>query len=381
MQIKLVQSGADSWTARVELPPGLNGQRRQKRVTFKGTKTQAKAALEKVKADILRGDHTDAGKMTVSMLLDRWLLSRSTRVARSTYERYEGIVNDHVRPVLGHLKLGQLRGHHLERAIEMWKTGPRRDRKKGRLSQRTVHHIYHTARAALRSALRWELIGRDPCDQVDWIARGDRKVVGLDPKLVPALFAGLHDTEVFLPAMLATFCGLRRGEILGLRWPDLDEDARVLKIDYSLDEGRDRSLLLKDVKTYHSHRSVALPEFVYDALYEYRDELKNVFGRKIPEHIFVNWKTGQVRSPDALSSAFYHIIRARDLPRVSFHGLRHTYSNLMKSINVPLVVTSRSMGHSSIAITGDLYTDVIADELSAAAAALDLSFKSIVGNS
>lgn len=166
---------------------------------------------------------------------------------------------------------------------------------------------------------------------------------GLTAADVPILVAGMLGTAVYGPTLVATFGGLRRGEILGLSWKSVNLESGVISVYQTLEERKDRSLRLKLPKTKNSIRTVVLPPFVVAELRRHRAEVEEHFGRdRVPELVFSDWETGKHWSPDALSSQFYYLVRARALPRVSFHGLRHTYSNLMQAVGVPLLVTSRA---------------------------------------
>lgn len=379
LSAKLVRGGKDSWTVRITLPAGLSGRRTQKRLTIKGTKREAEAALDRFKADLLRGEYANPGTATVSDLLDRWLSTRRERVERATLERYEAIANHHLRPVLGPVRLSRLTPKLVDEALARWTTMPRRDRKRGRLSQRTVHHLYSTLRVVLRFGVRSQWLARNPCDLVESVPKGGQKIEGLSASSIQRLFAGLHGTIVYCPAMVAAFGGLRRGEVLGLMWSDLDLQSGVLSVSRSLDEARDKSLRLKVPKTNHSRRPVVLPSFVLAELQRHRREVEDHFGiARVPEALFPDWKTGGYWSPDALSSMFYHLVHTRKLPAVSFHGLRHTYSNLMQAAGVTLLVTSRAMGHSSLTTTGDVYTDVTPPEFIDAARRMDARYGKMV---
>lgn len=108
------------------MPPSIDGRRRQKRLTIKGTRSEALAAVDRFKAGIVRGDYVDPDRTTVSTLLDRWLSSRSPRIEGSTFERYQSIVDDDIRPLLGHLRLTHLNPSLIEDALERWAKAPRR---------------------------------------------------------------------------------------------------------------------------------------------------------------------------------------------------------------------------------------------------------------
>lgn len=333
------------------------------------------AAVDRFKAGIVRGDYVDPSRTTVSTLLDRWLSSRSTRIEGSTFERYQSIVDSDIRPLLGHLRLAHLNPALIEDALGRWSNAPRRDRKRGRRSQRTIHHIYSVLRTALNAGVRWELLARNPCDRLEPVPKGGASVHGLAAADVPVLLAGMLGTVIYGPTLVATFGGLRRGEILGLSWTSVNLESGVISVCQTLEERNDRSLRLKCPKTKNSIRTVVLPGFVVAELRTHRAEVEEHFGRdRVPDPVFADWETGKHWSPDALSSAFYYRVRARALPRVSFHGLRHTYSNLMQAVGVPLLVTSRALGHADVSITGNVYTDVTPPELFDAAARLQQRF-------
>jgi len=359
MRPKLVPAGSDSWSVRIELPPGLDGRRRQRRFTFQGRRAEAQAAYDQVWARLIRGELTNPGRATVSDLLERWLDSRAARVERSTLERYRAMIDDQLRPVLGSIKLSALSPHHIEDALKTWRKMPRRDRKTGVLSQRTLHHLLSTLRSVLRMAVNWELIPRNPCDRIDPIERGGRTVVGLAPPDVAPFFERLRGAPVFLPALVAAFGGFRRGELLALHWSDLDLATGSVDVERALEESSDGTLSLKAPKTDKSRRRIVLPAFVLEVLRTHRQELVEIFGEdRLPRAVFPDVGTGGYWRPDAFSSAFYYTVRSRGLQRISFHGLRHTYNTLMQDAGVDVVVRSHVLGHSDIGVTGNVYGHV-----------------------
>lgn len=178
-----------------------------------------------------------------------------------------------------------------------------------------------------------------------------------------------------MPVVVAIGTGLRRGELFALRWSDIDFDEGVLRVVRSLEQLRDRSLRFKRPKTQRSTRIVSLPQFSIRALQEHRARSAERWlqlGREMSDEdlVFAEIDGGPVNL-DNFSSRYYRQIRAKKLPVISFHGLRHTLASLMLAADVPLKVTSDLLGHASIVITADIYSHVLGSQRADAAKRLD----------
>ncbi|HUA08321.1 MAG TPA: site-specific integrase [Candidatus Acidoferrales bacterium] len=173
--------------------------------------------------------------------------------------------------------------------------------------------------------------------------------------------------------------GLRRSELCGLRWSDLDLDAGTIAVNRAA-ANVGRKVIVKSTKTKNSRRADHLAPFVITILNEHKREqlaryeamLGPFEARKRQREGYVfSWHGGEVWDPNELSRSFTRFIRRNKLPHYRFHDLRHGYASLAFAAGVPLAVVSRSLGHASIGITADIYTHLLADQKREKAAALD----------
>lgn len=201
-----------------------------KRSLSAAQKKEAEAELAKRIHEIERGDYSRPGKITVAECLQRWLNSRRSKVGHKTYDRYEGIVNYYLAPALGSTQLRKLTPLHIEDALSEWCVAERKNRKKGQISQRTVHHIFTTLRAALRQAVGWNLLVKNRCDSVAAPSKGESEVAALDENAAVRLLTALQNTAILVPTHLALMTGMRRGELLALAWDDVDLEAGIIRV-------------------------------------------------------------------------------------------------------------------------------------------------------
>jgi len=356
----------DAWALIVYLPA-----KKQKWYSFRGSEKLAERELQKRIQEHERGVEGD-GNMTVSGFLDFWIESlEGTDIAVSTLRRYRGVCGKNIKPVLGDVRLAKLSSMQVARAVKAWRTMPRQDTKTKRktLSGRTVHHIYNTLRVALNYAVRpAKLMAVNPCDDLKPPSKPKADVRALNETEVWQLLDGLRKdrSELYAPSLLMIATGMRLGECMALHKTDLNFETRQIRVRRSLTVLDDGSTELKMPKNGKA-RDVALPELAIEPL---REHLENALWKNT-KYVFPNPWTGQPWHPPRFSTRFYKQIRRRKLPTVSPHGLRHSYATLQLRAGTPLKVVSDALGHSTLALTADLYTEVFADSQHDAEARLD----------
>lgn len=366
-----------SWSIVFDLPRDANGRRRQKRITTRGTRRDAEMKAAQILQELSSGNYPLAKKQTLAVYLDRWLELRRQSLAPSTWRRYGDYVESHKRD-LGELFLTDLTPLAIEGAISKWgmKEAYRRRRN---VSPRTVRHCFDTLKSALRQAVKWGLLTKNPCDSVSRPKTTSSEISALDIESLLHLFEGLVGSPLHCPSVIAACAGLRRGEVLGLRRTDCDMKNGNLMIRKTLTVGMDGQLVLKEPKTRKSRRIVFLPEFALEVLRDHlesRRVLETSAGIELGDDapVFADDRFSWWH-PDKFSALFYYIVRERKLPRVSFHGLRHTYASVALAIGTPLKVTSEALGHTTLATTADIYTHVLADAHKSAAVAFDVALR------
>jgi integrase len=318
--------------------------------------------------------------MTIREWLLQWLDTVRQEVSPKSFERYQEIVSNFLAPALGNLPLVKVAPSHIQVAYNRWATGGRLDGKEGGLSPRTRRHIHRILRSALARAVEQQLLARNPADT---FKKRLPKVEGrpmatLSAEQAHRLLAAIQHTRVYWPVLLALSTGMRRGEILALRWRKVDLDRGVLQVMESLEQTK-LGLRFKAPKNNKS-RTIALPAFAIEDLRrlkrEQAEELLALGVRQTGETLVCGRGDGEPKSPLALSQEFARLVgRIKDIPRVRFHDLRHSHATQLLRDGVHAKVMSQRLGHSSVAITLDLYSHVDDHMESDAAARLDVAFQ------
>jgi len=354
-------SATGTWYLRIELARDGNGRRRQRRETVHGTKAEAHRRLRDLLREVEAGGYVGDNRLTVRELATRWLAAKEHRVAAKTHAFYASHVRLYIAPALGSLRAAQLRPAHVETSISAWSHGKRNDRERGALSPRTVAHVFNTVRTMLRWGARMGLVVRNAADSVEPPRFERKEMQVLDPDGVARLLRAAQGTELQAIIAVAIGTGLRRGELLALRWSDVDLDARRLNVRRSLEsyKGVTRT---KPPKTARSARTIALPPFVVDVLrneqVRQRELLRPHTVKRNDDWVFTR-ADGTSWEPGAFSLAFARFIKGAKLPHVRFHDLRHSFGTLALASGVDLQTVSRALGHESTAITSRIYLHAI----------------------
>jgi integrase len=348
------------------------GKRKRKWHSFEGTKREAQIECSRLITAITGGTYLEPNKITVSTFLTRWLDHIKSQVSPKSHERYAGIVNQNIIPVLGAVLLTKLKPAQISAAYSKALTSGRRDNTGG-LSPRTVGHMHRVLKQALGQAIRWELVSRNPADAVDPPKVDWQPMQTYDFPQTAELIEVVRGTPLLVPTLLAVMCGLRRGEICALRWRNVDLVAGQISVVESLEQTK-AGLRIKSPKSGKG-RTVALSATVVDELRAHRvrraQELLRLGVGLSDEDRVVRHADGSIVSPIYISQLWARTVRRAKLKRIRFHDLRHTHATHLLSGNVHPKVASERLGHSKVGITLDLYSHVIPGMQEDAAAMID----------
>lgn len=320
--------------------------------------------LVEARGDAARGIVYDDENLTVGNYLDRWL-SDAVRgsVRESTYFRDECLVRVHVKPALGRVKLKNLNAMHLQRLYrDRLDRGISED--KG-LSGSTVQKIHHVLHKALSQAVRWDLIPRNPADGVKAPTPSTKEMRPLSADEARWLLEAASGDRLEALYVLAVHTGMRRGELLGLKWDDIDLDASTLRVRRTqtrTDNGK--TLALGEPKTKQSRRSIRLTPRAVEALRRHRvrqAEEKLLAGGVYEDHGYVfAGEIGNLINPSNLRQrSFIPLLERSGLPQITFHDLRHTCASLLFQRNVHPKLVQELLGHARVAITLDTYSHML----------------------
>ena len=316
--------------------------------------------LAEARGDAARGIVTDDQNLSVGEYLDRWMNDavRGT-VRESTYTRDKYLLTNHIKPSIGRIKLKNLNALHLQSLY--------RERLDSGLSGSTVQKIHHVAHKALDQAVKWDLIPRNPADAVKAPTPTQKEKHPLSAPEARRLLDAASGDRLEALYELAVQTGMRQGELLGLRWEDVDLDGQSLRIRRTLTrKGNDSggSYGVGEPKTKKSRRTVRLTERAVDALRSHRArqaEEKLRAGASYQDRglVFAGERGGIINPSNLRNRSLKPLLAKADLPRITFHDLRHTCASLLFQRNVHPKFVQELLGHASVAITLDTYSHML----------------------
>ena len=270
--------------------------------------------------------------------------------AETTVNGYRNIIRNHMRPALGEVRLADLTPE-LINGYYQWLA-----EEKG-LSPNTIrkHHVLlHTA---LKSAFRQGVVPVNPIQRATPPRPTEPEAVYYTPARLARLLQAVDGTSLEVPVRLACFLGLRRGELLGLRWRDVDLQSGQLSVRWVRTAAGAR-VVEKPPKTAGSCRTLSIAALgeLLELLRALRTQRRQEGLPCSPDDFLLLGMDGRPIRPSALSSALAAFVREHRLPPITFHGLRHTFASMANSARVPMYQISRAMGHASPGITQRIYT-------------------------
>jgi integrase len=378
-QGQIRQQSEGSWEIKFDIGHDpLSGRRTTKYVTFRGTKRQAQDELTRLLGQRNDGTYVEPTKMTVAQYLNHWLeVDIDRRVAARTAARHRGIVEKDIMPKLGHVPMRKLTAAHIEAfEAEQQREGwvkPRAERglaagvdasmqEKRGLSAQTVLHIHRTLSQALDHAVRIGILVKNPARQVRPPRPPSREIKILDKEEIATVVNATQRAGLYAPVLIAVTTGMRRGELLALRWSDVDLKASTLTVNQSLERIKGK-FQFKAPKTKTSRRTISLPVSVVEALRDhYKEQLEVRFrlglGRD-PRALVFSRADGQPLDADALSKSFRRLVSKTKVTPITFHGLRHTHISHLLMDGVHVKVVSERAGHANVNTTLSVYAAYI----------------------
>jgi len=362
-----VRKRGASWSFVVDV--GEDGLRRQKwRGGFK-TRKEAERQLRRYLVGVEAGGDPFPEDITVSTYLDRWLEHQRSRLRPGTHIRYVRLMKD-VRTTIGRLRLDRVRPAHVQQVIDhMTERG---------LAPRTVVQARAVLGHALRQAVAWGLIPYNPVPAVrpPKPERPELQVPTAEQML--RLVEAAAGTPWGAPLLLAAMTGARRGEILALRWGDIDLDTGQMRITRSV-QRVDGGLVFMEPKTSRSRRQITLPSAALEPLRQHRREQRErrlLVGPHWQDLDLVSDRgDGGPLHPDSWTKAFKRLAQKAGLPPgTRLHDVRHGFATVLLGRGVHPAIASAALGHASPAFTMTVYQHVLDGMTAQVAAAIDDAF-------
>lgn len=373
-----------AYKLKFDVRTGEKGERRTHYKTIRGSHEEAEAELARLTGQASRGVDLKAGQQTLSSWVEEWLEHHvGDDVSTRTFERYAELLHHYVVPEIGDYPLAVLGPLHIERLYKkLAKSGRRRTTKNAKrgLSPRTILHVHRVLSQCLRDAKRFRLISDNPMADVKRrkVKKGQATdaaqmhVLSLDRilELFEVIRAANLKSVPHALAVLAFDSGARRGELLALRWADVDLDKRTVRIDRTVDETKENGVTIKpEPKNESSRRTNTLSAETITTLRAWRtrqlkDRLK--LGAHLPTDalifpVSIETPTAPIR-PRNVTKAFSWLVAREGFDGFRFHDFRHSCASHLLERGVPVPKVSKHLGHSSPQVTMTIYAHAIPDD-------------------
>ena len=342
------------------------------RKTFYGDKRKDVARkMTELQQKLFEGSYKEQSEIKFGDWLSEWNKGRKNTVAYSTYRVYGSIIRNHLKAETGDIELKELETRHLQKVLN--------DRFDSGLNAGTVKLIYAIANKALKQAVKERLIYSNPAEGTELPAKQEEeKLHTWTKKQVSKFLARAKEHRYYMVFFLAANTGMRRGELLGLKWEDVDFNKKRLEVKRQAIR-TDKGIILKKPKTKAGNRTIPITNNLIKELKRHKikqSEDKLALGDNYKDQDLVNCnKIGNPINPVSTYIEFKKISRSINLPEIKLHDLRHTFSTLFLENGGNIKTLQQILGHSSISVTMDTYSHVTDEMLDSAARNMDSMYK------
>jgi integrase len=322
--------------------------------TRKEVQDKLNAALHEQKQGML----ATGPQQTLGAYLDRWVeqVIRLTKKP-NTYKGYRSAVNSRLKPSLGHIKLQKLTVEHLQAFFAQMQ---------GEVAPNMIRYLHSVLSSALNNAMRWGLINRNVASLVELPQAEPYEGQVLTVEQARKLLAAARGSRLDALLLVAVTTAMRRGELVALYWSDVDLEKGVLQVRHTLAWVSSMGYVVGEPKSKKGRRRIVLPGVVVEALKQHKvrqEQARVKMGEKWQEHglVFSNLHGGYFH-PGSVWCLFKKLLKEAGLPDVRFHDLRHGVATVLLAAKIDLKAVSELLGHSSVAITADIYQKVLSEQ-------------------
>ena len=348
------ESATGYWCAEISLPNGKRKRKRSKRQQV------VKEWLLEQRTGLQTGFLLPDDNIQFGDYLDRFLKDVAVPTLRpKTVDSYRWLIERHIKPNLGHIELTKLRPDHLQSLYS-------KKLEEG-LSKRSVQHMHAVIRRSLDQAMKWDLIYRNPASLVTAPTPDKKPPKTFSKSQAKTFLESVREHRWYPIYVLAITTGMRQGEILGLRWEDVDLDSGNLSVNHTV-QNLGGKIIEGTPKTAGSRRTIALPGYTLDTLREYKET------KGENEGLLFTTSSGRPVSPRNVLRHFHIALEKAGLQRIRFHDLRHTAATLLLQENVHPKIVQEMLGHSTISLTLDTYSHILPNIQQEAAEKMDKLF-------
>lgn len=318
------------------------------------TKKEAEAAMIEAQNALNKGTYVEPSKTLYADFMKNWLKDKETTVKKSTLETYAYLVNSFIIPHLGQTELSKITPRQIQTLYNDLKTS-------NRLSDENIRKIHTIINESLNKAFKWEMIVRNPATLVEAPKVAKKEIEVWNEEEIHRFLSFAKGSRYYAAFLLALTTGMRQGEILGLRWKDIDEENRTISVVQTL--SHKGKILSVGAKTASGNRQISIDEVTLNQLLplklKYKEE--KMANRPIyQDHdLVIRTSIGTPVSPRNLLRSFYSIIEKAQVKKIRFHDLRHTHASLMLKQGVNPKIVAERLGHANVKITLDTYSHLL----------------------
>lgn len=340
------------WTGSFRLPDGTRKSVYAPKHNNK--KEVARALLREAQKQAERGELIATTKQTLSDYLEYWLSVKKLAIKGITYVHYRSHLRSRVIPAIGNVKLQKLTTTQIQGCVNEMVVA--------KMKPGTIRRIYSILHEALEDAITWKLLAANPCKGVIVPRQEDEEMQALTAEQAQTLLDAARGTDIEGLITLALATGLRRGELFGLKWSDVDFERGCLRVQRTVVYVNGEGYKEVSPKTKSGKRSITLTGFALAALKEHRSRQRKIRMQSLAwedKDLIFPTATGMYMSASTLFNQFHVLLERAGLPPIRFHDLRHSCATLLLKMKVPPKVVQEILGHSSIVITMDTYGHVL----------------------
>ena len=319
------------------------------------TQAEVKEKLKKALAEAGQIDFTKSGKYTVGTWMDEWFENvAKIKVRPSSHQTYRGYIDNHIKPNIGNIPLEKLTTMDLQKLYRTLLTKGRVERIEAEnqpsgLSAKTVRNINQVISSALDLAVAQKIIPSNPTDACELPQVEHREMQTIPEEQLQAFLAEAKTTGVYEMYYIELATGLRRGELLGLKWQDIDWKNGIIKVRRQIARV-DGQIVEAPLKTKNSYRTVTISPQAIEVLKQQRAKTHD-------QYVFPSPHGGPI-SPDSVNNMLKRVLARAGIPKVRFHDLRHTFATIALQNGVDIKTVSGMLGHFSAGFTLDTYAHV-----------------------
>lgn len=339
------------WSFTIDLGKDEFNQRKQKTISGFKTKAEAESACRSLIMELEKNQYIEPSKMDLEKFLKQWLDTKKTNIKQTTFNKYNSLIVNHIIPNIGNVKISKLTPMKISSFYNSLTN---------KLSLTTISDIHAVLKNALEQAVRWELISKNVAALVDKPKSDKKQIKVWDIDESQKFLKIAKKNNYYIAFLLALITGMRQGEILGLRWKDVDFIEKTISIIQTL--SHDGKSFNNQAKTSTGNRLITIDD---STLAEIKNHRKKMIEEQLEAKEYIDnglviaTSKGTPLSPRNLLRTFYKLIDVAEVSKISFHDLRHTHATMLLKQGVNPKIVAERLGHSNVRTTLDTYSHIL----------------------